>query len=150
MADIEHPAAPLSKAAQTPHLRIARPVSDLGRAQAMYCAGLGLRVLGSFADHAGFDGVMLGRAGVSWHIEFTFCHAHPVRPSPTQEDLIVLYFPDEICWREGCDRMLKADFRLVAALNPYWDVRGRTFADPDGYRIVLQNAVWTNIEERAV
>jgi hypothetical protein len=26
--------------------------------------------------------------------------------------------------------------------NPYWDRRGRTFADPDGYRVVLQNSPW--------
>jgi hypothetical protein len=26
------------------------------------------------------------------------------------------------------------------AFNPYWDRSGRTFEDPDGYRVVLQNA----------
>jgi len=26
--------------------------------------------------------------------------------------------------------------------NPYWDVNGVTFEDPDGWRIVLQNAGW--------
>jgi hypothetical protein len=30
----------------------------------------------------------------------------------------------------------------VEAFNPYWDQRGKTFADPDGYRVVLQNAPW--------
>ena len=30
----------------------------------------------------------------------------------------------------------------VEAFNPYWDKRGRTFEDPDGYRVVLQNARW--------
>jgi hypothetical protein len=30
----------------------------------------------------------------------------------------------------------------VKAFNPYWDRKGRTFADPDGYRVVLQNAAW--------
>ncbi len=30
----------------------------------------------------------------------------------------------------------------VASFNPYWDACGQTFEDPDGYRIVLQNAEW--------
>jgi len=27
--------------------------------------------------------------------------------------------------------------------NPYWDVAGWTFEDPDGYRVVLQRGPWT-------
>lgn len=65
------------------HLRIARPVSDLARAAAMYREGLGLRELARFEDHAGFDGVMLGYDGAGWHLEFTHCRAHPVVPAPT-------------------------------------------------------------------
>jgi len=30
----------------------------------------------------------------------------------------------------------------VPSFNPYWDVRGKTFEDPDGYRIVIENAAW--------
>ena len=30
----------------------------------------------------------------------------------------------------------------VKPFNPYWDKNGRTFEDPDGYRVVLQNAEW--------
>lgn len=30
----------------------------------------------------------------------------------------------------------------VPSFNPYWDVRGNTFEDPDGYRVVLENAAW--------
>jgi hypothetical protein len=32
----------------------------------------------------------------------------------------------------------------VPAFNPYWDEHGRSFEDPEGYRIVLQNAEWSN------
>ena len=39
-------------------------------------------------------------------------------------------------------RMLAAGFRSVSSANPYWDVRGRTFEDLDGYRVVLQNSAW--------
>jgi hypothetical protein len=39
--------------------------------------------------------------------------------------------------------MLSAGFNRVASFNPYWNLRGQTFEDPDGYRIVMQNAEWS-------
>jgi len=30
----------------------------------------------------------------------------------------------------------------VKAFNPYWDRKGLTFEDPDGYRVVLENEEW--------
>lgn len=128
------------------HLRIARPVSDLSRTSSMYCAGLGLRVLGAFENHEGFDGVMLGKARMQYHFEFTYCRTHPVLPSPTQEDLVVFYLPNPDEWQATCNAMRVAGFTEVRSLNPYWDLRGKTFQDHDGYRIVLQNDAWTNIE----
>jgi len=128
------------------HLRIARPVSNLARTQAMYCEGLGLRVVGRFENHDGFDGVMLGLSGAIYHFEFTRCRDHPVTPTPTPEDLAVFYIPARADWEGACSRMLAAGFKQVVSLNPYWDVRGRTYQDHDGYRVVLQNAEWSNIE----
>jgi len=124
------------------HLRIARPVRDLRRTSKMYLDGLGLQLLGSFKGHAGFDGVMLGVPGAAYHFEFT--QRAGVEPAPSSpEDLVVLYVPERPAWQALCDRMLAAGFEPVASLNPYWDVSGRTFADADGYRIVLQGAPWT-------
>jgi catechol 2,3-dioxygenase-like lactoylglutathione lyase family enzyme len=124
------------------HLRIARPVTDLARSKAMYRDGLGLEVLGAFEGHDGFDGVMLGRPGADCHFEFTSCRHHPVRPSPTPEDLVVFYLPDETAWKAACARMIAAGFVEVESFNPYWATKGRTFRDADGYRTVLQNAAW--------
>lgn len=124
------------------HLRIARPVSNLDRFVALYRHGLGLEEIGRFEDHEGFDGVMLGKPGLDYHLEFTYCRHHPVNPAPTPEDLLVLYLPEIDEWRETCLRMLAAGFIEVASFNPYWQYHGRTFADPDGYRIVLQQAAW--------
>ena len=112
----------------------------------MYCAGLGLRVLGAFENHEGFDGVMLGKARMQYHFEFTYCRTHPVLPSPTQEDLVVFYLPNPDEWQATCNAMRVAGFTEVRSLNPYWDIRVKTFQDHDGYRIVLQNDAWTNIE----
>jgi len=126
----------------TLHLRIARPVTDIERAANMYCQGLTLRNLGSFRDHEGFDGIMVGAPGASYHLEFTRSRHHPVTPSPTPEDLLVLYYPSESEWHLACERMSAAGFAAVSAFNPYWDVRGRTHQDPDGYRVVLQGEAW--------
>ena len=113
----------------------------------MYCHGLGLRIVGSFEDHDGFNGVMLGLEGSTYHFEFTHCRTHPVVPAPTPEDLLVFYVPEAAEWQTACASMLAAGFKQVSAFNPYWETRGRTYEDPDGYRIVLQQAEWSNVEK---
>lgn len=125
-------------------LRIARPVSSLERSVALYRGGLGLRELGRFENHDGFDGVMFGTPGLPYHFEFTCCRTHPVVPTPTNEDLIVLYLPDPSEWRRLCESMLAAGFVEVLSFNPYWRQRGRTFEDPDRYRVVLEQAEWNS------
>lgn len=108
----------------------------------MYCNGLGLDLLAGFVDHDGFDGTMVGNAALPYHFEFTYCRAHPVVPSPTAEDLIVFYLPDLAEWQERCAAMLAAGFVEVPSFNPYWQRCGRTFEDPDRYRVVLQQSQW--------
>ena len=54
-------------------------MSEIERTKDLYCRGLGLRVIGSFENHDGFDGMMLGVAGANYHFEFTHSRAHPVR-----------------------------------------------------------------------
>lgn len=38
--------------------------------------------------------------------------------------------------------MKNAGYQPVPSYNPYWDENGLTFADPDGYRVVIQNETW--------
>ena len=120
-------------------LRIARPTDRLDEIAAMYQAGLGLDVLGRFDDHAGYDGIMRGRPGAEWHLEFTRRRGHAAGGAPSDEHLLVLYVPDPgDCARLGVT-MAAAGFRPIPSANPYWDQHGRTFEDIDGYRVVLQN-----------
>lgn len=126
------------------HMRIAKPVTDLELTCRMYCDGLGLQKITAFHDHDGFSGVMVGDPALPWHIEFTHCHAHAVQPAHTAEDLLVLYYPDTQEADVRCEMMMKAGFCEVKSFNPYWAVQGKTFADRDGYRVVIQNRDWSS------
>lgn len=127
---------------QPPTLRVARPTDDIDALLPFYRDGLGLSVLYRFEDHDGFDGVMLGDAGAPYHFEFTRTRVQLAGRAPTHDHLLVFYLPDERAWRGAVERMQGAGFAPVAAFNPYWDRQGVTFEDPDGYRVVLQNAAW--------
>ena len=126
-----------------PILRVARPSDDLDRLLPFYIEGLGLSLLYRFTDHDGFDGVMIGRADAPYHFEFTHAAGHVAGRAPTEDNLLVFYLPDRAEWQAAVDRMRAAGFAPIKAFNPYWDRDGATFEDPDGYRVVLQNAAWT-------
>ena len=123
-------------------LRIARPSSNLAATEKFYCQGLGLLRLGSFDDHEGFDGIMLGHPQAPYHLEFTRHREQSVKPLPTVEDLLVFYLPDLEEWKMAVDRMEASGYKAVSSHNSYWDKHGKTFSDPDGYRVVLQHASW--------
>jgi catechol 2,3-dioxygenase-like lactoylglutathione lyase family enzyme len=125
-----------------PTLRVARPSDDLDALLPFYRDGLGLTVLYRFEDHDGFDGVMLGAPGAPYHFEFTRAHGHDAGRAPTADNLLVFYLPNEAEWTAAVERMHAAGFEPIPAFNPYWDHNGRTFEDPDGYRIVLEHGAW--------
>jgi catechol 2,3-dioxygenase-like lactoylglutathione lyase family enzyme len=125
-----------------PVLRVARPTDDLEPLIRFYRDGLGLEILFSFQDHDGFDGVMLGHPHAPWHLEFTRRADHPAGRAPTEDNLLVLYLPDRTEWDRVIRRMDDSGYVAVRSFNPYWEERGVTFEDPDGYRVVLQNAEW--------
>jgi len=76
----------------TTKLRVARPTDDLEAVAKFYREGLGFTELYRFADHDGFDGVMLGLRGAPYHLEFTRAHGH--RAAERR--------PKIICWCSIC------------------------------------------------
>jgi hypothetical protein len=124
-----------------PTLRIARPSSDLERTTRQWGAW-DLVLLTSFADHARFDGVILGRPNAPYHFEFTRCSAHPIAPAFTDEDLTVFYYPDDE-WAAACKRAEELGWTRVRSTNPYWDEHGACYADADGYVVVAARMLWT-------
>ena len=125
-----------------PTLRVARPTDNLPALLRFYCDGLGLEQLWSFAGHNGFDGVMLGHPHAPYHLEFTHRPGHVVGRAPTPDNLLVFYLPERVDWQAAMQRMDAAGFAPVPSYNLYWDELGRTYEDPDGYRVVLQHAAW--------
>ena len=121
------------------HVRIARPTDDIDALLPFYRDGLGFEVLGSFADHQGFDGVMLGHKSAGYYLEFTRHREHDAGRAPTQDNLLIFYLPDSDSYAGALARMEDSGFPPVASFNPYWDQCGKTFEDPDGYRVVLAN-----------
>jgi catechol 2,3-dioxygenase-like lactoylglutathione lyase family enzyme len=126
------------------HMRVARATDHLKEIVAFYRNGLGFEIIGSFTDHDGFDGVMLGHPGAQYHLEFTRQQGVTAGRAPTEENLLVFYLPDAGKWQTAVQRMRDQGYSPVPSHNPYWDRRGLTFEDADGYRIVLQNASWEN------
>jgi hypothetical protein len=126
------------------NLRVARPTNNFDEVMRFYIAGLGLEELGSFEDHEGFDGMMVGMSGASYHLEFTRKRGHDAGRAPTRDNLLVFYLPDEREWQAAIDRMNTAGYLPVPSFNPYWDRDGLTFEDPDSYRVVLQEGTWSN------
>ncbi len=123
-------------------LRVARPTDRLDQVVRFYTEGLGLHILYRVKNHDGFDGVMVGMPGEAYHFEFTHHRGHSVGRAPTQDNLIVFYLPEQLEWQQTIERMNAAGYKPVKSYNPYWDNKGVTFEDPDGYRVVLQNDIW--------
>lgn len=123
---------------QVAQVRIARPTDKLQEVVRFYCQGLGLRRLGGFENHNGYDGVMVGLPGLGYHLEFTqHQHGSPC-PAPTKDNLLVLYIPDLQSINTVVERLGSMGYPAVEPENPYWKDKGAiTIQDPDGWRLVL-------------
>lgn len=117
-------------------VRVARATDNLEKITQFYRDGLGLSVIGSFQDHDGYSGVMLGLPGRDYHLEFTE-NSSQNRPQPDKDDLLVLYIPDKQAIGRMVVRLGALGFYPVPPANPFWEERGVTIPDPDGFHIVL-------------
>jgi GNAT superfamily N-acetyltransferase/catechol 2,3-dioxygenase-like lactoylglutathione lyase family enzyme len=124
--------------ARAMHLRVARHTECLDQLVRFYRDGLGLAEIGGFRNHRGYDGVFLEFPGTGAHLEFTAGGTHAA-PAPHPESLLVLYLGDDEAVRVVAAR-LGSD--PVAPANPYWAEHGTTFADPDGFHVVLVPDRW--------
>jgi catechol 2,3-dioxygenase-like lactoylglutathione lyase family enzyme len=123
-------------------VRVVRPSDDLEPVVRFYCDGLGFEILYRFEDHEGFDGAILGHRGAAYHLAFVHKVGHRAGRAPSEDNLLVFYLPDADEWERAVRRLETLGHRPVKSFNPYWDNNGKTFEDPDGYRVVLQQTSW--------
>lgn len=120
-------------------MRVARPTNQLQEIISFYQQGLGLKILGHFENHEGYDGVMLGMSDKAYHLEFTQYKDMPLLPEPTKENLLVFYYDNVEEYNEANDRLKTFGADPVEPENPYWKNKSETYEDPDGWRVVLYN-----------
>ncbi|MDZ5473395.1 VOC family protein [Bacillus sp. 31A1R] len=120
--------------------RLARPTNQIEQLIRFYVDGLGLKKIGEFRDHEGYDGVMMGLPNQGYHLEFTQTKELVELPQPTKEHLLVFYMPNRFKRDEMVNRLKMMGYNEVEPENPYWGRGGVTIEDPDGYRIVLMNS----------
>ena len=124
---------------QVSQIRVARPTHQLREITKFYCEGLGLKKIGSFTGHEGYDGVMIGLPNANYHLEFTQHEDGSPCPAPTKDNLLVFYLPNFEEIEEIHNRLAGMGYNIVSPENPYWEKSGITIEDPDGWRIVLMN-----------
>ncbi|WP_430515285.1 VOC family protein [Cytobacillus firmus] len=119
--------------------RIARPTNNLDKLIAFYEKGLGLKRVGEFWNHEGYDGIMIGLPDSQYHLEFTQSKEKMEHPQPTKEHLLVFYVADRLERDKIAERLAAFGYMETEPENPYWGRGGITIEDPDGWPIVLMN-----------
>lgn len=118
-------------------MRIARPTDQLDKIIEFYETGLGLKRVGEFWQHNGYDGVMYGLPDTNFHLEFTAHEEGSPCPAPTKDNVLVFYLPSWDVLSKVGNRLVHMGYPEVESENPYWEDAGITIEDPDGWRIVL-------------
>lgn len=116
--------------------RHTRHTNQLRAITEFYTGIVGLRILGSFENHAGYNGIFLGFPGADWHLEFT-TDFKPPNHSPDVDDLLVFYFDTQSELDAALERAAKAGVPRPTSKNPYWREHGVELVDPDGFGVVL-------------
>ena len=119
--------------------RAARHTTNLQPLIDFYCGILDMEILGEFHAHDGYDGVFIGNRGSDWHLEFTVSDEKP-RHNPDEDDLFVFYAESDAEYDHLIEQFTINNIPEVTAKNPYWSANGKTYTDPDGFRIVISKA----------
>lgn len=120
-------------------IRIPRPTDKLDEVVQFHSEGIGLKILGSFHEHDGYSGYILGLPGREMHLEFTHHAKGSSCPAPSRDNLLVLYVPDRAAILRMVNHLREGGHEPVPSENLYWAEKGVTFEDPDGWRVVFMN-----------
>lgn len=117
--------------------RIARPSELYDEVVSFYRDLVGLSVVGSFADHDGYDGTIFGLTDRRFQLEVPRHSSGLPLPRPIEDDLLVLYFASAGDREEVEARLRDLGYEPVVLANPFWEPDSVSFRDPDGWIVVL-------------
>lgn len=118
--------------------RFARHTNNLEKLKTFYTTVLGLEVLGSFENHATYDGVFIGKQNLDWHLEFT--QSNEIVAFNFNEDDILVFYPETLSEYDSLlENINKNNINFIESKNPFWNDSGKMILDPDGYRIIVSN-----------
>ena len=80
---------------------------------------------------------MIGFPDAAFHLELVLSPEKSLRPSPTEEDALVLYLPDSRMYAATLERFRTAGIDPIQPMNPYWRAISTCFLDPDGYTVII-------------
>lgn len=116
--------------------RVARHTTDLQAIIGFYCGILDLELLDEFHNHNDYDGIFIGNRDADWHLEFTISNENPQHNSDA-DDLLVFYPQSEAEFDHIIAKFQLNKIQELEPKNPYWKIHGKTYSDPDGFRIVI-------------
>ncbi|WP_334127112.1 VOC family protein [Empedobacter brevis] len=118
--------------------RNARHTNRIKEIETFYTKILNLDILGDFKNHNGYDGLFIGKANTDWHLEFT-TSSDDVNHQFDKDDCLVFY-PETQDEYEAVIKNLEF-YRIepIQAKNPYWNINGISFLDPDGFVVIVSS-----------
>jgi catechol 2,3-dioxygenase-like lactoylglutathione lyase family enzyme len=120
------------------NVRFARHTNNLEAIKSFYIGILGLELLGSFENHNGYDGVFIGIPNTDWHLEFTKSN-EKIAFNFNEDDILVFYPNTKIEFNILITNLLQHNISSITSKNPYWNINGQMYLDPDGYRVVISH-----------
>ena len=122
--------------------RFARHTNNLEQIKSFYIDVLGLKLLGGFENHNGYDGLFIGKPNENWHLEFTQSDTE-TNSTFDDNDILVFYPNNKLEYDVILEKLKSHAVAFIKAKNPYWNdpeiSGGIMFLDPDGFRIVISN-----------
>ena len=122
-------------------MRIVRHCNAPDVLASQYCQALGFQLFTRFDDRDGYSAAIAGWPGAAWHVAFVSA-PEPPRSAPSTEEALVIYEPDAARWQARAEALRQAGFHDVTAPNPYWETHGASFADREGFRLILVRQAW--------
>ena len=117
--------------------RYARHTNNLKSISEFYRKVIGLEKLGGFENHSNYSGVFFGVPNLDWHLEFTESDIKTNRISD-EDDLLVFYVNSDEELQAIVRDAMKLGIKSVKSRNPYWQINGIEFKDPDDFGIIIR------------